>query len=182
MYFCAHVFSGKESETQRLIEKILTEKSNSDFDVWIPKRECKLKKQGRFVSVEKPMFDGYIFIIWNGDHEIEFPFREIVKLPGVVRFLSYDNGQKSLMGRDLEFVNWIHENNGVIKESKIMITEGKKVHFIEGPLVGFDGNVVKVDKHHKKVRVRFEIDGKTADIDFSADFVQKNVTIENFTA
>lgn len=181
MYFCIHCFSGKEKEAIRLIDKVMENKPDFDYDVWTAKRECKLKKNGRFVNVEKPMFDGYIFMVWDGEDEKDFPFREIVRIPGIVRFLSYDNGQHALMGKDLSFVSWIHENEGTIKESKVMITEGKKVHFIEGPLVGFDGNVVKIDKHHKKVTVRFEIDGNTADIDFSADFVQKNISIENLT-
>lgn len=182
MYFCLHCFSGKEAGAKKLIEKILAEKTSFESEVWIPMKEYKLKRKGRFVNVTKPMFEGYLFILWNGDNETEFPFREIVALPGVVRFLSYDNGQKELIGKDLSFVSWIHDNSGVIRESKVMLTEGKKVHFIEGPLVGFDGNVVKIDKHHKKVTVLFEIEGKETQIDFSADFVQRNVTIENLTS
>lgn len=181
MYFCLHCFVGKEKEAQEQIERMLKKNSGYDFDVWMPKREVKLKRNGKFVNAQKSMFDGYLFLFWNGDSEQEFPFREIVSIPGVIRFLSYDNGQKSLMGKDLAFVNWIHENSGIIKESKVMITEGKKVHFIEGPLVGFDGNVVKIDKHHKKVTVRFEIGENSTDVDFSADFIQKNIAIENLT-
>lgn len=180
MYFCVHCFAGKEEESERLIKKLLTELGTFDFDIWFPTRDTKIKRLGRYVNKTVPLFNGYLFVFWDGEEEIDFPFREIQRIPGVVRFLTYNNNQRALMGKDLDFVNWIHNNNGRIKESKVMITEGKKVHFVEGPLVGFDGNVVKIDKHHKKVVVRFEIGTQITDVSFSADFVEKNITINNF--
>jgi len=181
MYFCLHCFAGKEKESKRLIEELLTKVGTEEFDVWFPTRDVKLKKRGQYVNAVKAMFDGYLFIFWNGDDETLFPFKDITRIPGVIRFLTYDNGQKSLVGKDLNFINWIHTNNGHIKESKVLVTEGKKVHFVEGPLIGFDGNVIKVDKHHKKVVVRFEIGTQVTDVSFSADFVERNITITSLT-
>jgi len=180
MYFCIHCYSGKESEAKRLIAKQLSELGIEDFDIWFPTREVKIRRNGVFHNAEKALFEGYLFMFWDGDNEIEFPFRQLQAIPGVVRFLTYSNGSRSLIGRDLDLVNWVHTNDGKIKESKVLITEGKRVHFIEGPLVGFDGSVVKIDKHHKKVTVRFEIGTQVTDVSFSAEFIEKNITIESF--
>ncbi len=67
-------------------------------------------------------------------------------------------------------------NDGFIRQSKVLVREGQKVHIMEGPLKGFDGNVIKVDKHHKRVTLRFELGGTITDVSFTVDFIYANAT------
>ena len=65
-------------------------------------------------------------------------------------------------------------HGGYIKQSKVIYREGQRIHICDGPLKGFDGNVVKVDKHHKRIVLRFDIGGNVTDVSFSVDFLDSN--------
>ncbi|MGP1508205.1 MAG: transcription termination/antitermination NusG family protein [Sphaerochaeta sp.] len=171
MYFCLNCITGREEETKANIAHYLEDRLEDEFLVWFPKKEALEKRSGRHVSVAKPLFPSYLFIYWEGENEREFPFYELRRLPTVIRILGYDDNSHSLKGKDLSFAKWIHMYGGYIRKSKVIYREGQRLHICEGPLKGFDGNVVKVDRHHKKITLRFEIGGVFSEVNFSADFI-----------
>ena len=171
MYFCLSCFAGKEEETRERVSKFLEGATDCEFLVWFPKKEVREKRKGRYESIEKPMFSNYIFIYWNGEDETDFPFYELRKIPTVIKVLKYDDNSHALKGNDLAFAKWIHTHDGHIKQSKVIYKEGQKIHICEGPLKGFDGNVIKVDKHHKRITVRFEFGDIVSDVSFSVEFL-----------
>ena len=170
MYFCAQVITGKEIETKASIEHLL-EGQDQETVVWFPTKETREKRKGIESTVSKPLFAGYLFIYWDGEKEIDFPLIDIRRLTNVIRFLRYNSGAYALQGKDLEFAKWIHMHRGNIKRSKVIFKEGQRVHICEGPLTGFDGNVIKVDKHHKKITLGFDFAGKVTPVVFSVDFL-----------
>ena len=95
-------------------------------------------------------------------------------MTGVVRVLKYNDGSHNLQGSDAVYARWIHTNNGIIRQSKVLLQEGQRLHILEGPLKGMDANVVKVDKHHKRIKVRIDFAGRETDIIFSVEFVEKS--------
>ena len=151
MYFCLNVTTSREEEAKTRITKLLETSTEEEFLVWFPKKEVREKRQGRYESYERPLFPSYLFIYWNGDNEMFFPLHEIRRLPTVIRILGYDDGTHNLKGKDLSFAKWIHMHDGFIEQSKVVYREGQKLRIVEGPLKGMDGNVVKVDKHHKRI-------------------------------
>ena len=174
VYFCLSCFANKEEETRDRISKFLEGATDCEFLVWFPKKEVREKRKGHYESIEKPMFSNYIFVYWNGESETDFPFYEIRRIPTVIKVLKYDDNQHALKGQDLAFAKWIHTHDGHIKQSKVIYREGQKIHICEGPLKGFDGNVIKVDKHHKRIVLRFELGGTFSDVSFSVDFIYSN--------
>ena len=175
LYFCINCMAASEEDVVKRINRCLSDTLQEDFLVWLPMKEVREKRQGRTEIVRRPMFSGYIFMFWEGDDERQFPIIDIRRMPGVTRILGYDDGSHALKGRDLEFARWIHMNGGYIRQSKVLYTEGQRIHICEGPLRGFDGNVVKVDKHHKRIVLRFEIGGNTSDVSFSVEFLNSNI-------
>ena len=178
MYFCLHVVTGKEIEAKTSIERLLTD-LNEEAVVWFPTKENRERKKGVEMTVTKPLFPGYLFIYWEGDNELYFPQIDIRRTTNVMRFLRYDDGTTQLRGKDLEFAKWIHMHRGNIKRSKVVFKEGQKVHICEGPLLGFDGNVVKVDKHHKRITLSFELGGNTTLVNFSVDFLSNSAQTDS---
>lgn len=172
----------EEDQTCLAVNGILTRMVQDEFLVWFPKRELSEKTGGKYNQVEKPLFPSYIFIYWNGVREADFPFYEIRRLPSVIRFLGYDDGSFALKGKDLSFAKWIHMHNGFIRQSKVVYREGQRVHICEGPLLGLDGCVVKVDRHHKRITLRFEIGGTCSDISFSVEFLEQNAQSRSLSA
>lgn len=179
MYFCLSCISGKENSVKELLVRFLTDKLQDSFQVWFPMKENTEKKAGKLKKVMHPMFPGYLFVYFNSENENDFPFRDASRIPNLIKFLKYDNNQHALMGNDLFFAKWIHKNEGTILESKVLFTEGQRLHIAEGPLVGFDGNVVKVDKHRKKITVRFRFNDNDIDVNFTVEFLEKNAVLNS---
>ena len=181
MYFCLYCLSSKEETVCTAMEGLLDRSSGIEHSVWFPKKEVSERRRGVVSKVEKPMFPSYLFVFWGGE-ESDFPFFEIRRIPGVVRFLDYDDGWFALKGKDLAFAEWIHMYGGVIKQSKVILRKGQKVHISEGPLRGFDGNIVKIDRHHKRITLQFDIAGNISRVSFSVDFITENARGEGSSA
>ncbi len=52
---------------------------------------------------------------------------------------------KKLRGHDLEFIQWLKRQNGMIGISKA-IQIGTKIKIIDGPLKKYEGNIIKINK------------------------------------
>ena len=103
MYFCVHCTAAKEEEAKKRITKLLSSALEEEFLVWFPMKEVKEKRAGKYESVDKPMFSGYLFMYWEGSDERRFPIFEMKRLPTVINILDYDDGSHALKGKDLEF-------------------------------------------------------------------------------
>ncbi len=174
MYFCLNCFAGKEEKVRDAAAKRIGDSSSGDFQVWFPLKQNKEKRNGVYETKDRPLFPGYLFIWWDGTDESLFPFREIQAINGAVKFLRYENGNRALMGPDLAYAEWIHLNRGVIRESKVRLCEGQRLQIVEGPLKGFDGNVTKVDKHGRRIKVRFDLGGMVSEVTFSVEFLESH--------
>ena len=164
------------------VTKFLNINVAEQTQVWFPVKQNTETRRGVESVADRPLFPGYLFIWWNGENEKVFPFFDLYRLSGVVRILRYDNDTYALTGNDLAYAQWIHANNGVIRRSKVILREGQRLHIVEGPLKGMDGNVVKVDKHRKRITVRFDFAEKQTDILFSVEFLERNSKrISDFT-
>lgn len=174
MYFCLNCFAGKEEKVREAAEKCIETAGAGDFQVWFPLKQNREKRNGVFEMKDRPLFPGYLFIWWDGTDETVFPFREVQSINGAVRFLRYESGSRALMGTDLAYAEWIHLNRGVIRESKVRLREGQRLQIVEGPLKGFDGNVTKVDKHGRRIKVRFDLGGLISEVSFSVEFLESH--------
>jgi len=174
VYFCINCVTGKEEEIRNRITKFLSLNITQDYQVRFPLKENSEKRNQKTETRNRPLFPGYLFIWWNGEDEKDFPFYDVYLMTGVVRVLKYDDGTHDLQGGDAVYARWIHTNNGLIRQSKVLLQEGQRLHILEGPLKGMDGNVVKVDKHHKRIKVRIDFAGRETDITFSVEFVEKS--------
>jgi transcriptional antiterminator NusG len=109
---------------------------------------------GAFVKKFRSIIPGYVFIESGAFLDI-FCWREICKTDSIYYPLEYSDNERVLRGKDLDFVNWLKYNDGVIKISKV-IENDKKIKVIEGPLKGLEGKIVKINRKQKCVAVKLE--------------------------
>ncbi|MBR2282546.1 MAG: hypothetical protein IJ863_07995 [Spirochaetales bacterium] len=178
MYFCLSVMTSKEEEARLKVSNLLRTDGFESFLVWFPMKEVTERRLGHCEVTGKPLLPGYIFIFWEGDREIDFPFHKIRRVPGVIRILEYDDGTHNLKGKDMEYAKWIHMHDGFIRQSKVIYRPGQKLHITEGPLKGFDGNVIKVDKHHKRITLMFELGEIRNEVSFTVEFLNTSSTTD----
>lgn len=93
---------------------------------------------------------GYVFF----DADTEPTWNRILKDSAVLKLLSYGDGEYALRGTDLEFIDWIKKNNGIIEMSSA-VKVGSMIEFVAGPLKDMNGKIIKINRSRRQVQVSF---------------------------
>ena len=94
------------------------------------------------------LLPGYVFF----EQETTPDWTGIGRHSAVLRILHYQDEQPELRGEDLAFVRWLEMHEGLIDVSEV-VKAGTKIAFVSGPLVGMEGQVLKVNKGRRLVQV-----------------------------
>lgn len=108
---------------------------------------------GRFGAAKKTarrLMPGYVFF----DADTEPMWNRILKDSAVLKLLSYGDGEYALRGTDLEFIDWIKKNNGIIEMSSA-VKVGSMIEFVSGPLKDMNGKIIKINRSRRQVQVSF---------------------------
>lgn len=76
----------------------------------------------------------------------------ILRYSSVLKILHYQDETPELRGADLDFVRWLQMQEGIIDVSEV-VKVGTKIAFVSGPLMGMEGQVLKVNKGRRQVQV-----------------------------
>jgi transcription antitermination factor NusG len=96
------------------------------------------------------LMPGYVFF----DSDTEPAWNRILKDSAVLKLLSYGDGEYALRGTDLEFIDWIKKNNGIIEMSSA-VKVGSMIEFVAGPLKDMNGKIIKINRSRRQVQVSF---------------------------
>ena len=94
------------------------------------------------------LLPGYVFF----EQGEEPDWMGIIRFSSVLRVLHYQDETPGLRGADLSFVRWLEAHEGLIDVSEV-VKVGTKIAFVSGPLVGMEGQVLKVNKGRRLVQI-----------------------------
>lgn len=98
--------------------------------------------------VRQRLLPGYVFF-----EQADTPdWPGIVRHSAVLRVLHYQDETPELRDADLAFVRWLKVHEGLIDVSEV-VKVGTKIAFVSGPLVGMEGQVLKVNKGRRQVQI-----------------------------
>jgi transcriptional antiterminator NusG len=116
------------------------------------------------------IFPGYIFAEIEDDEEgiltHQWAFR---RTDGFYRFLRSNQNICPLENRDLELVlHFIKKVGPVAGASRVYFNENDRIVVIDGPLMGLEGNIIKVDKRKRRAKIKLDLyeDSFTIDLAF----------------
>lgn len=174
MYFVIQVMVSKEKDMMDQICKNID--SSLVLNLFVPTRERMKKINKKWVKYEERCFPGYIFIETNKPKEVA---KELRKINGFTKLVGFgDIGKISyipLSNKEEVMINKLlgkDEDNTKIKLSRVTISEGKKVKVIDGPLIGFEGTVIKYNLHKRTAMVDIDFDGKIISVQLGIDVVE----------
>ena len=81
-------------------------------------------------------------------------FTELRAIKGFCRILRDNQNPTRITGSALEELKLLIHNGEVLGVSKIRFLPNQKIKAIAGPFVGYEGNIVKVNKKQKRITVR----------------------------
>lgn len=171
MYYVIQVKTGKE---QKAIEDILKNKpDDASFDVFSPYRKSLRKYKGENKEVIERCFPGYIFVETN---DVKQLFKQLYFTPGFQRLLGREADTDNFVPLNKDESRMIDilysANNSRITEiSHIEVKEGEIIRVLDGPLLGLQTQIKKVNLHKRTVTVEFMLCGRLVEANVGIDFV-----------
>ena len=109
------------------------------------------------------LFPGYIFLETK---ELQRSTIEALKeVKGFYHFLADNAKPQKLQGNDLTYYSAFRTNGEVLGLSQATFDENQRIKIIEGPLTGFEGKIIRVNRRCQRVTVEIELFGYSKKVD-----------------
>ena len=147
-YYCIMIFTGEEEKFKNKATEILKEKYPS-VRFYYFQRKMYTERRGWFLGT---LFSGYLFFQIE-ELTTDF-FTELRTIKGFCRILRDNQNPTRITGSALEELKFLIHNGEVLGVSKVQFLPNQKIKVLVGPFVGYEGNIVKVNKKQKRITVR----------------------------
>ena len=164
-----HVLGGYEEKIRDFLNK---DPRNSAF---IPKKKKIFRKKGKNSIEEMVLFPNYVFVRTVMSHFdfIKYIQLYLVGIEGFIKLLKHDTvGTDSLLPEEINFLkNFLNEN--FVVDGSTGFIEGDSIIVTEGPLVGYESLIKKIDRHKRLAWIQFNMFGEMRLICVSLEIISK---------
>jgi transcriptional antiterminator NusG len=171
-YYALQVKSGAES---KFINRFKSLHPDVDLPLYFPQRRIDIRRKGIIRQTQAAVFPGYIFVEADSDGEILARQWDFRRTGGFYRFLKSNQEITHLADRDLELVlHFIKKVGPVAGISRVYFNENSRIVVLEGPLMGLEGKIIKVDKRKGRAKVKLDIYDDSFAIDLAFEVIGAN--------
>jgi transcriptional antiterminator NusG len=139
---------------------------------YFPKRRLDIRRGGQIKQSTSAVFPGYIFIEADDDGQLvshQWAFR---RTKGFYRFLLSNQEITPLADRDLKLVlHFINNAGPVAGRSKVCFDENSRIIVMEGPLLGLEGRIIKVNKRKGRAKIKLDLYDDSFSIDLAFEVI-----------
>jgi transcriptional antiterminator NusG len=147
----------------------------NEFGMFVPTRERIIKLPGVVKKECKPIFPGYLFIETDMStpdfighiRKVRWDLQKILKplRYGESHEYAVFDGERRLLDALLNKARCIEASVGIIKGDRVIITEG--------PLVGQESIIRKIDRHKRKATIEVPLFGAMRRIEVALEIVER---------
>ena len=171
MYYVIQVKTGKEETMIEDIKKQL--KNLSNYDVFAPYRKALRKYKGVMKEIKERCFPGYVFV--NTDKPKEL-FEALYWTPGFTKLLGREGLTNNFVPLDKDesrMIDILYSQNSdhVTEISNIEVKEGQIIKVLDGPLLGLETQIKKVNVHKRMVAIEFMMCGRLVEAQIGISLV-----------
>ncbi|MCC8028792.1 MAG: antiterminator LoaP [Lachnospiraceae bacterium] len=169
MYYVVQVHTGDEERCMqecclRIDKEILRE-------CFIPHYEEKRKINGTWMTQERVLFPGYVFL---DTEDIDALYLQLKAVPRMTRLLGVGERIVPLSEEEEAFLMRFGGEAHLVEMSEGII-ERSQVRILSGPLMGMEGLIRKIDRHKRKAWLEVELFGRTQRIEVGLEVPMKIV-------
>lgn len=169
-WYVIFVETGYEDEFCLYTNKMKSQRYRElQYNLLVPKRKIFERKQGIRREVIKTMFPGYVLL--ETESILEFYF-QAKSSPHVIRFLRDSSLFLEVKKEEIRQILMMVDSRGLIEISKAFV-ENDRVRITEGPLMGMEGIILKIDKRKGRAKVRFHLNDNSLLIDLGIEIMKK---------
>jgi transcriptional antiterminator NusG len=167
-YYALQVKTRSEDKYIRLFKALHPE---VPFPLYFPQRRIDIRRRGVVRQSTAAVFPGYVFVETEDENILthQWAFR---RTDGFYRFLRSNQHICPLENRDLELVlHFIKRAGPVAGVSRVYFNENARIVVVEGPLMGLEGKIIKVDKRKKRAKIKLDLYDDSFAIDLAFEVI-----------
>lgn len=172
-YFALQVKTRNEDRYLKLARSQLSAKGlfpeREGRFLW-PRRKLTIRRRGRPHESLAPIFPGYIFL--ETDSIPPEVYWILKRIDGFFRFLKNNHNIEPLEGRDRELLLHFLDFGEVVEKSEVYYDKDNRIRVVEGPMKGFEGKIVRVDRRKHRAKVELNLYRDSFLIDFGFDLIE----------
>lgn len=143
-YGCFFCRTGSELQVAQEIEQILPMAT-----AIVPSKLRTRKVNGKLTEEKIPLFPGYVFARMISERHMY----DLLQKRQIFNILTDSEGDWKLKGSDRAFAEELYKCGGVLGFSKAYYDVDDRIHVTEGPLANYNGQILRVNRHHKTAEV-----------------------------
>ncbi len=171
--YVMQVLTGREQATIDALERMLGDARR--YELFAPRFRFQKKIRGSWQDVDELLTPGYVYVR-TSMLDVDELSREIRQAPPRAAMLMQD-GKIIPLSSDEE--RWLERLTGgrQVVEPSIGVVEGDRVVITDGPLVGLESQIKKIDRHKRLAYVDVHLLGRTKTIKVGVEIVQRTARV-----
>ena len=157
--YCIMVKTGSEEKFRNSATQLLT-KEGEGSKFFFFKKEMKARNGTAFMEA---LFPGYVFM--ETENLERATIETLKKVNGFYHFLADNSAPQKLEGSDLTYYSTFRNNGEIMGISRARFDENQRIKIVDGPLLGFEGKIIRVNKRCQRVTVEIDILGGSKRVD-----------------
>ena len=169
-YYVIQVTSGGEYRTLKIIKEIISDELITS--AYIPKMKKYKKYRGDWHTVEEILFPGYIFIETDNIRELYY---DLQKVPKLTKILGIDGDViYPLSESEVYFIKSFCDNDDHTVDISTGFIEGDRVIITDGPLLGKEAHIRKIDRHKSIAYLDIDFFNQTISTKVGLEIIKKD--------
>jgi len=169
-YYALQVKTRSEPKFIRLFNALYPD---CGLPLYFPRRRIDIRRKGKIRKTTAAVFPGYVFVETASDEELLARWWDFKRIDGFYRFLPSNQNITPLADRELELVlHFIKKVGPVAGKSKVYFNEHSRIVVLEGPLMGLEGNIIKVDKRKGRAKIKLDLYDDSFAVDLAFEVIE----------
>ena len=167
--YVMQVATGREQKTLALVERMLGKDARTRF--FAPRYRYHKKIHGSWETVEELLTPGYVYFDAPA-RAVGDLAQQIKQAPAFARVLTQDGKIVPLSAAECDWLVRLTGPTHVVEPS-IGVIEGDRVTITDGPLVGMESQIKKIDRHKRLAYLDVHLLGRTKTVKVGVEIVKK---------
>ena len=166
--YVLQVTGGQEDRVAKMIDKYLR---GGVRECFIPRYEVMRRIRGEWHKCNETLVPGYLFVECDNVGALA---EELRSVPAFTRLLGNDDIFIPLNADEVSWLNAFTDTGERVVKMSEGVIEGDKVIVLNGPLMGHEGMISKIDRHRRIAYLDVHILGRTKTVKVGLEIVNKH--------
>ncbi|MDR1893785.1 MAG: antiterminator LoaP [Spirochaetales bacterium] len=167
--YVIQALTGQEEKFLALAKRSLPPEDGNRL-IW-PRRDLERLSRGRWFAKREPLYPGYVF--YRADSVDPENYRAFQSIPGFLRFLMGRENILPLSQDDLTLLSHFLAFGEIVPRSQVYFDENNLIRIVQGPLMGLEGRIIKVNRRKKRAKVALSLYAKSFPVDLGFEILEK---------